>query len=440
MKVGTLRHCLTPQTRTLPCERGSVLIIVLWVAFGLVSLSLYFAQSMSLEMRAADNRAAALGAEQAIAGAARYITNILTRVEQPGMIPDLLTYKSEAVPIGDASVWFIGRNDRQTVADQPVFGLVDEASKLNVNTATLEMLEALPRMTPELAAAIIDWRDSDDNPTQGGAESETYARRTPPYRCKNANFESIDELRLVMGADLEILYGDDANLNGALDLNENDGEISSPFDNRDGRLDPGILEYLTVYSRQPSTGTNVNNAQQMTPLLQQKFGTARATEILAQGRGTSVLEFYIRSGMTREELIQIEGDLVGTNTVGLVNVNTASEAVLACIPGIGIDHAPSLVAYRQSNTDKLNTVAWMTEVLERNNALSAAPYLTGRTYQFTADIAAVGHHGRGYSRIKFVFDTSEGTPRIRYRQDLTHLGWALGRQIREALLLAKQTR
>jgi type II secretory pathway component PulK len=420
---------------------GSILIIVLWVAFGLVSLSLYFAHAMSLEMRAADNRAAALSAEQAIAGAARYVTNVLMRVEQPGMIPDLLTYKSEAVPIGDASVWFVGRNDRQTVADQPVFGFVDEASKLNLNTATLEMLEMLPRMTPELAAAIIDWRDSDDNATQGGAESETYARRTPPYRCKNANFESVDELRLVMGADLDILYGDDANLNGALDLNENDGEVSSPFDNRDGRLDPGILEYLTVYTRQPSAGTNVNNAEQMALLLQQKLNSGRANEILAQARtATSVLEFYIRSGMTREEFIQVEGDLIGTNRVGLVNVNTASEAVLACIPGIGIDNAPSLVAYRQSNNDKLNTVAWVPDVLERNNALRAAPYLTGRTYQFTADIAAVGHHGRGYSRVKFVFDTSEGSPRIRYRQDLTHLGWALGRQAREALILAKQTR
>ena len=44
-------------------ERGSVLIIVLWVAFGLVSLAIYFANSSSLELRAADNRVAALEAE-----------------------------------------------------------------------------------------------------------------------------------------------------------------------------------------------------------------------------------------------------------------------------------------------------------------------------------------------------------------------------------------
>ena len=44
-------------------RRGSVLIIVLWVSFGLVALALYFAHSMSLEMRAADNRSAAMAAE-----------------------------------------------------------------------------------------------------------------------------------------------------------------------------------------------------------------------------------------------------------------------------------------------------------------------------------------------------------------------------------------
>src|SRR3989454_9765834 len=104
-----------------------------------------------------------------------------------------------------------------------------------------------------------------------------------------------------MGADLDIIYGEDANMNGALDLNENDGDVSSPSDNKDGKLDSGIFEYLTVYTRQPSTGTNVNGPQQLQPLLQQKFGTDKANQVMARVRGGagSVLEFYIRSGLTR---------------------------------------------------------------------------------------------------------------------------------------------
>src|SRR5713101_743056 len=54
-------------------QHGSVLIIVMWVAFGLVSIALYFAQSMLFGLRASDNRTASLEAEQAIEGAARYV-------------------------------------------------------------------------------------------------------------------------------------------------------------------------------------------------------------------------------------------------------------------------------------------------------------------------------------------------------------------------------
>ena len=157
----------------------------------------------------------------------------------------------------------------------------------------------------------------------------------------------------------------------------------------------------------------------------------------------SVLEFYIRSRMTTDEFAQIGGDLTvstGQNTEGLVNVNTASAAVLACIPGIGLEKAPDLVAHRQSNASQLTSIAWVTEVLDRQSAITAGEFLTARGYQFTADVAALGHHGRGYRRTRFVIDTSEGTPRILYRQDLSHLGWALGRQVRNAILLAKETR
>src|SRR5258708_3587614 len=90
---------------------GSVLIIVLWVAFGIVSIALYFAQSMIFELRASDTRVAELEADQAIEGAARYVTYLLSNLQDPGMFPDLQTYEREAVPVGTATFWFIGRSD-----------------------------------------------------------------------------------------------------------------------------------------------------------------------------------------------------------------------------------------------------------------------------------------------------------------------------------------
>jgi DNA uptake protein ComE-like DNA-binding protein len=441
------------------------LVIVLWVSLGLVSLALYFGHSMTLELRAADNRLASLEAEQAIDGAARYAGYLLTHLEEPGRPPELQTYQREAAVVGEASFWFVGRDNQRTATDQPVFGLVDEASKLNLNTATQQMLEALPGMTAELAAAIIDWRDADNDVSEGGgAEEQTYLLRTPSYRCKNGRFESVDELRLVLGADLEILSGEDWNRNGVLDPNENDGTATPPADNRDGRLDAGIFEYLTVYSRESNTnlltGTNrvsvtgAGAAQRLAPVLQNAFGANRANQILQpltgpNGTFRSPLEFYVRShqrqnGMTADEFAQIADSLTvtnGTYVEGLVNVNTASEAVLACLPGVGTDRAASLVNYRQSNSaNQLRSVAWIAEVLDANNAIQLGPYITARSYQYTADVAAVGRLGRGYRRTRFVFDTADGTPRLVYRQDLSHLGWALGRRARLESKLPAGTR
>ncbi|MBM3837084.1 MAG: hypothetical protein FJ398_03825 [Verrucomicrobia bacterium] len=436
-------------------EHASVLIIVLWITFGLVSTALYFGHSMLFEFRASDNHTAGVEAEQAIEGAARYVAYALTNLTQPGQFPELQWYDVENVPVGESLYWLIGRTNVSMQLDRnetPRFGLIDEASKLNLNTATLEMLQNLPRMTPQLAAAIIDWRDEDTNPSQDGAETETYSRLNPPYQSKNARFESIEELRLLFGADPEILYGEDYNRNGILDPNENDGDLSWPVDNRDGKLDPGILEFVTIFSLEANTRTNgsprVNvsgGGTNLAELLQEKFDQARVNAIqqrVASATNRSVLEFFLRSGMTAEEFAEIEGDLTTTNAAvieGLINVNTAPVEVLACVPGIGWDKAQQVVDYRQSQSAVLTSLAWVAEILDQASAIQAGPYLTSRSYQFTADIAAVGHHGRGYRRTAFVFDTSEGAPKIIYRRDLGRLGWALGPLVRQELAQAKET-
>lgn len=442
-------------------ERGSILIIVLWVALGLITIALYFANSMSFELRASDNRVAAIQAEQAVTGAARYVSYVLGNLAQPGIVPDPTGYQCEAVPIGECYYWLLARSTNGQVSfDKPFYGLVDEASKLNLNTATYDMLAMLPRMTPQLAAAIIDWRDSDDDVTDGGAESDTYGMLQPPYRAKNGRFESIEELRLVQNATLDILYGEDANMNGVLDPNENDGDQTPPSDNQDGHLDPGILDYLTVYSHDSTNapdGTakiNVasvgNNNQQLNTLLQNQLGSDRAAAITrAFSRpgqpaqtNSSLLQFYLnaQSGaqLTSDEFAKIEPYLMigAQGQEGLINVNTASEAVLYCIPGMS-NFVSAVTSFRQSSSaDQLQTVAWLAGVLDAQTARQVGPYVTTHSYQFTADICAVGHNGRGYQRSKFIIDSSGGTPQIIFRQDLTRLGWALGQTNR--VLLATQ--
>src|SRR5215472_12197417 len=115
---------------------GSVLIIVLWMALALVTVTLYFANSSSLELQASDNRVSGLGAEQAIDGAARYVSYVLANYATNGAMPDQTYYQVAAVPVGDSHFWLIGRdsNSPPQNPNRVVFGLTDENSKLNLNT------------------------------------------------------------------------------------------------------------------------------------------------------------------------------------------------------------------------------------------------------------------------------------------------------------------
>ena len=484
---------MTPIASSRAAQRASTLVIVLWIAFGLVSITLYFAHSMSFELRASDNRVCAMAAEQAIDGAARYLNYLVTTQianGSNGVLPVLDNSLCESVPVGEARSWLMGRDTNNPVGPgRMCFGLVDEASKLNLNTAAINPMVAsnqfiwLPRMTLDLTQAILDWVTTNGN----GPTATYYAMQQPPYQCKCEPFETVDELRLLLGADMDTLVGEDANRNGILDPSETD-------ENQNNMLDPGVLEYCTIYSRESNTNSdgtarvNISSVSsgstELISLLQTNFGTARTEQILVslgvvtsapsrpQGRAggaaglpgggaapatpalsmttvsfKSPLQFYVKSGMTSTEFAQIATNLTATSgsyVQGRVNVNTASAAVLACLVGGDTGVAEQLVNYRQSNPDNLTSIAWVVEALgqgypEALAAIQAGDFLTTQSFQFTADVAALGPFGRGYRRVKFIFDTSDGTPRIVYRQDLTHLGWALGKEVRQSLLAAKGT-
>jgi len=465
-------------------ERGSAFIIVLWIAFGLVSICLYFASSMTMELRASDNRVAGAASAQAIEGAVRYVNNLLAyqcSYGSNGVIPDPTTYACEAVAVGDAHYWIIGRDTNTTTTTTASalggnfvsFGLIDEGSKLNLNTASsnilYNLLQLLPNASQDLPGAIVDWR----NTNASGTYQTFYSTQIQPYQNKGASFETVDELRLVYGGDMNTLFGEDLNRNGVLDPNETD-------QNHNGTLDPGILEYVTVYSKEPNTRTNgqakinirtiTGSTGPLPDLLNTALGSTRASQILinlgllntgpaggANPRGggnrpggapptatatfTSPLQFFRTSRMTVDEFAKIANDITVTNDAyveGRVNVNTASANVLASLPGLSTDAnlAQTLVTYRQSNPDKLGSIAWIVDALGQNNtsaltALQATDSITAQSFQFSADIAAIGPNGRGYRRIRFVFDTSTGTPQIIYRRDLTGLGWALGKEVRD---------
>jgi type II secretory pathway component PulK len=446
-------------------QNGSVLIIVLWVAIGLVSIALYFANSMAYELRASDNRVSGLMADQAIEGAARYVGYVLQTFATNGSVPDTTQFSCAAVPVDDAKFWLIGRDlTGQAATGQnstgPVFGLVDEGSKLNLNTVNTNVLSYLPDMTMDFAEAILDWRGTN------GSGSLDYA--TLGYLPKYAPLETVDELRLVYGATVDMLAGDDLNRNGVLDANEKDSTGT-------GELKSGLFEYATVYTREPnfhSDGTTLTNVNTATEAELRSYfqdaGIGSATTIAttifryvhnAPGQVRNfngILDLALQcrnAGMSTADFAKIYDNVTtSTNAYfrGRVNVNTASAEVLtALFEGLNNGDeqtasgaAQTLVTYRGQNPGNLGSIGWLIDALGNNSpvitALARGNYVTTKSFQFTADIAAVGPFGRGYRRVKFIFDISDGTPKILYRQDLSRLGWALGEKTRETLV-AKET-
>lgn len=443
-------------------ENASVLIIVLWICIALVSIALYFANSMSYELRASDNRVSGLAAEQAIEGAARYVGYVLYNDATNGTVPANTQFDCNAVPVGDSHFWIIGRDPSETPSSEPYFGLMDEGSKLNLNTVGTNTLLCLPNMTSDFAEAIVDWRSTNGN----GLYSMDY--NGLGYEDKNAAFETVDELRLVYGATMDLLVGDDLNMNGVLDSNEKSTDGST-------QVEPGLLEYFTVYTREPNFTwfngdpvllTNVNTASRanlQAALQNAGVNSSYAARIYQQTHPTTtrptgstfkgILDFCVfcknTLGMSSDDFAKLQPYVTTTTNTyirGRVNIDTASSTVLtALFWGIGYNRgvdestaetaAETLLNYRLQNPDDLNSVAWMVDALGTGSpvisALRQGDYVTTRSYQFTADIAAVGPYGRGYRRVKFVFDTSDGTPKIIYRQDLSYLGWALGDKARQ---------
>lgn len=133
------------------------------------------------------------------------------------------------------------------------YGVTDEAGKINLNTmmridssgeALRAMLILLPNMSEDVADAITDWLDSDDDQRASGAESAAY----PNYRPRNGPINTLDELLLVRGVTTANLYGNDRNRNGVQDADEADGNDFSR----------GWSDYLTVYGHE----LNVDSAGQ----------------------------------------------------------------------------------------------------------------------------------------------------------------------------------
>jgi type II secretory pathway component PulK len=331
---------------------GLVLVAVLWIVAVMTAIVAVVSQTSRLDRKLAAGAADEVrcrwacraGTENAIA-----ILNEDTRASD--CLSDLWSDNDE--DFNDVAL----ERCRYTVR------VIDEASKLNINTVTREQLMALPYMEENIADAILDWRDTDDEPQTGGAEVGYYDALSIPYTIRNGPLRTIRELLRVKGVTEELLYGEDTNLNGRLDANERDGILSPPADNGDDYLDEGWIAYLTCCSYEKNVDAdgnkrvNINQADEKQLESQLQIRTSQARWIVQnRARGyKSIGDIVGQKGPAAPEggggppqnsseaepidqatfaqiadRITVSGE---DKIMGKVNINTAPEEVLLALFG-----------------------------------------------------------------------------------------------------------
>lgn len=185
-------------------KRGFALVLVLGVMVLLAILAAGIAFSVRSEMNVAGEFTDRVKARYiAHAGLQRALAELSS--DNPGIDAYLETWTELR---SDDEGWDFGDGIF-------IVRVSDETGKLNINTVNRDTLIAFftqivgdSVQAEEIADAIVDWRDSDDEPQLLGAESDYYLTLEQPYRAKNAPFDSPFELLLVRGVTREIFYGD----------------------------------------------------------------------------------------------------------------------------------------------------------------------------------------------------------------------------------------
>ena len=324
-------------------------------------------------------------------------------------------------------------------------GHTDEAGKLNFNHATEEMLARLPGMKPLLTHALLDFIDADDIPLPEGAEQPYYDTLPQPYAVRNGPLDTVDELLLIRGFTPALLYGEDAN---PYRVATSEGDAASV----DGFVSTIPLRpLLTVSSFEPNTGTDgaprwdLNNPAEQFPtnglpvatlayiaaMRASQIPIAYASDLLdakQMVKSTNGLDVELASGITKDELplaLDLFTTVADTELPGLINVNTASRAVLATVPGLDEAIAEAIVSTRQNiPADRRRNLAWLVQenVLDAAKFRAVAPYLTTRGFQFSFRVIGYGVPSGRYRVLEVIVDTARGKPVITYLRDITRLG------------------
>jgi type II secretory pathway component PulK len=197
--------------------RGSVLVLTLWTLFFLSALAIAVAARVDAGLKLASwckTRTEAYSLAEA--GVERAIMEVLADTNTSW---DATTeswgnneavFKNAGLGEGTFSVYHMTCElGGMTVTN---YGLIDEESRINLSKASSNLLASLvttaggvdSASANDVAAAIVDWRNREDDVLTGGAGNNYYKGLSDPMRRNSAAFQLVHELLLVKGVSLEL--------------------------------------------------------------------------------------------------------------------------------------------------------------------------------------------------------------------------------------------
>jgi DNA uptake protein ComE-like DNA-binding protein len=327
------------------------------------------------------------------------------------------------------------RRGRQDEGGGIVYGVSDEESRLNINTASMQQFTNLNGMTVDIAKAIVDWRSAPNNsnnnnggdpnaPTGVGANEDYYMGLQPPYQPRHGPLQTVRELLLVRGVTRDLLFGNDKHQNGLLPP-AGDGEDDSLSGDQNSDTDAGWAELFTVASTEKNVSAggqdrvNVQSADENALTGVKGISSTMARAIVSyrgqnqfqsianlldvtsqqnqgQNSGNQNANGGSQSGnqnsgsgnkvITQDDFLQFADDVTtadGQDLSGMININTAGRDVLMCLPGVDRNLAQAIISYRQSSgffpsTGELLKVGGLTTDIFKQ----VAPLVTARSETF----------------------------------------------------------
>jgi general secretion pathway protein K len=198
-------------------EQGIALLMVLWILTILMVIVFSFSYMARTEIYATMSFKGGIEKKfLAEAGLERGIMELFYRQ----------FYRSQTIDIEGREIWKTDDTPYQGQVGDGLYTvrITDETAKVDINTVSEVVLKNLflnlgvkAEEVDTIVDSIIDWKDPDDLHRLHGAESDYYMSLPNPYKAKDANFDTLEELLLVKGMTPEILYGTNEK-KGAIDF------------------------------------------------------------------------------------------------------------------------------------------------------------------------------------------------------------------------------